>query len=234
MISEKDAQSGSAPAGAKEPWQMTQEEFLESQREYLGPVRPSGKMFGSLYREETGRATENPFFHYDLADVTGVYGDQINGYHGVTFKNPLHVESMADASRKLLGKNVYPDRNAPGYVQPVPGRRGEAENKLLAADKQVADAARKAGYDAVATQDALMVLDRSRLPEPEPATYEEGYALGHRRFVERALAAGKTVPPEVLKSYPDLVPRAQPLDSPLGAKVLHGSASRKIKVARQP
>src|SRR5664279_4816537 len=123
-----------------------------------------------------GRETENPFFHHDLADVTGAYGGgQIYGYHGVTFENPLHVESMGDASSKLLGKNVYPDRKAHDYVQPVPGRAGEAENRLLAADKQVADAARKAGHDAVVAPYELMALDKSRLPKPEPATYEEGY-----------------------------------------------------------
>lgn len=104
----------------------------------------------------------------------------------------------------MLGADVYPEKSSSNYVAAVPGRRTDAEAKILAADKQVAEAARKAGHDAIVGTHSVCVLNKARLPEPEPATYEEGELLGHRRFIERAMREGKTVPPEVLNEYPDL------------------------------
>jgi hypothetical protein len=185
----------------KQPYEMSQTEFIKTTHSGRWGT---GKLFGSLYREETGRETDSPFFRHDLAEVTGAYGGEIFGYHGVKFDNPLHVAEMREASRVLLGADVYPNKASPNYVSPTPGRRTDAEGKILAGDKQVSDAARKAGYDAIVTPYEVCVLDRAKLPEPEPATYQEGALLGHRRFVERAVREGKTVPPEVLDDYPDL------------------------------
>lgn len=190
----------------KQPHEMTRAEFLKTASESRWN---SGTIFGSLYREETGRETDNPFFVHELPDASGAYGGPIFGYHGVNFQNPLHVADMYEASRKLLGSDVYPDKSSSNYVAAVPGRRTEAEAKILSADKQVAEAARKAGYDAIVGTHSVCVLNKARLPEPEPATYDEGELLGHRRFIERAIREGKTVPLEVLNEYPDLKERSQ-------------------------
>jgi hypothetical protein len=190
----------------KQPHEMIRAEF---QRTASASRWDTGNIFGSLYREETGRETDNPFFVHELPDVSGAYGGPIFGYHGVQFDNSLHVADMKEASRKLLGADVYPNKASPDYVAALPGRRTDAEAKILAADKQVADAARKAGYDAIVTTHSVGVLNKARLPEPEPATYEEGELLGHRRFIERAIREGKTIPPEVLNEYPDLKDESQ-------------------------
>jgi hypothetical protein len=153
-----------------------------TEKEYEKAIK-DGFVFDSLYRQDTGRETDHPFYSTDVmaADMTD-YGGDLSGHHGVQFDNPLHATSVRDASEKLLGRNVYP----PESLKVKGGERGTDAQKVLDADQELADAARRAGHDAVVLPREVMVLDKSKIPAGESVTREEWEGMGLDKAKARA------------------------------------------------
>jgi hypothetical protein len=123
------------------------------------------------------------------------YGGQPQVALGVRFDNPLRVQTPAEASMLLLGRNVYPDTSV---TQLQAGRFGPLEQANREADRAVALAAKAQGYDAIIRPREVQVIDKSKLPSLQPLDYDDdegvftlpngeswGFGDGARAYIDR-------------------------------------------------
>jgi hypothetical protein len=216
------------PPAAKEPHEMTREEYeahaMAIPKEYgvwndevgddryAKPVSQTDQLIEKKLKPLLAAATPGaawPFPPVKVSRTAGPY-DLKDGHHRI------------EVARRR-GVRVIPaeltDPRAFGHTKPV--------NTFVEVD---ADGSPRV----IQPNNESLPPIRVTVPETKPGKKKPDHGKAHRAAVKAALAAGKPVPPEVLKDYPDLAPKATaPAPAPAPAPATP-AATKPPKAAPKP
>ena len=174
-IVEPEEQLQKAPAGSKEPWQMTSNEYYGEERQI------------KIYDESEINPDELPWtgdLNVDRDYLSNVSGEgKLSKTKIVDVKD---IESTEKVSKEQVDelKEFIKDTN--NDLPPIVVER-DANGLFVVDGHHRFQAAKELGY--------------IKIPVKE---YESPADTSHEQIIKQAISEGKPVPPEVLKDYPDL------------------------------
>jgi hypothetical protein len=193
----------SAPAGDKQAWEMTREEF-ESQP---GTVFHGGR---GEYEISTARGTAttgNPtgafgaFFTPSRTEAERYVSD-FHGGQGVVQAARLDLKNPYQMSFKEMDDIIGVDWKKLGFPE------GMVELRSRVA--RIKSALVAAGHD------GIVVGVPGKMRPQEIVAFSDASIVQHRPAVERAIQTGRPVPAKVLADYPDLAPTRPPSEAIAG------------------
>ena len=185
--------AGAAPAEAKEPWEMTKEEFQVAKDQDYGLSRLSERAYrGAIVSDIEGPNT--------LPEAIRAYAEDFK------YTNPELVEKFKDIGPEDE-VTVY---RAVSADDPTPISSGD----WVALERAYAELHGSSGYGDVGSKILSIKVKAKDIAWAGTSADEYFYAPasarmplakgGHEVLVAQAISEGKPVPPEVLADYPDL------------------------------
>ncbi|HOG52580.1 MAG TPA: hypothetical protein PLT03_01770, partial [Bacillota bacterium] len=192
--------------GEKEPWEMTRDEYDAHRISIINPemgfevtdteIQSVGKAGGVQGQMQTKNKKIVRRKNADSGVTTHEIRHLIDEKHGIHNAVVQFINAAKGRSQQLR-EWLY----SRGYIHA--GRSGHFDTKELTEaviNEYLSD---PAGMEKIVPE-LKSLLDLTDL------TNYKDFNISHRQQIKKALSEGKTVPPEVLKDYPDLQQKAEP------------------------
>ncbi len=181
--------------GAKEPHEMTSEEWI-AKYPGLSPSRVHGlRRAAVIEAADQGKVNREFFDEYPSAKPEWMQHDERHLSNLYDYQSHEHL--IREYQR---AKDAATDAAKSAGRGPIHSRPDREKRALAMFD------------DAEKINPSNMDADKGRMD----AIRADGVRLAHKRDVQRALSAGKPVPPEVLADYPDLAEKYGPKPADAG------------------